>query len=77
MSDRQATILPGAEMELRRRVEDALSWLLAVDQRQRATSETLARLEADNRRLRRALRTLAKLQPERVRRAVMEVMHDA
>ena len=71
-------ILPPSELALRRRVDEALSWLWAVDQRQRATAATLADVRAENSRLRRALRVLTKLQPEaRVRRAMLEVMNDA
>lgn len=59
-----------SEMEFRQRVRD----LEAVAFQHAAAT---ARIEADNARLRRAVRQLARLQPERVSRAVMEVLNDA
>lgn len=77
MSEPQAPILSPSDRAMVRRLDEALSWLWAVDQRQRATAATLAQLRAENARLRRALARLSKLQPERVRRAMMEGMNDA
>ncbi len=71
-----APILSPSDRAMVRRLDEAMAWLWAVDQRQRATAAKLAEARADNARLRRAVRTLAKLQPERVRRAVMEVVND-
>jgi hypothetical protein len=73
----QAPILSPSDRAMVRRLDEALSWLWVVDQRQRATAATLAQLRAENARLRRAIVRLAKLQPERVRRAVMEVINNA
>jgi hypothetical protein len=67
-------ILPQSEQDFRRRVRDLEACL---HDRTTATAVTLAQVRAENAKLRRALRVLARLQPERVSRAVMEVMNDA
>ena len=65
-----------SEMEFRQRVRDLEAeaasnrnrWLMALD--------VMQELNRDNTRLRRAVRQLARLQPERVSRAVLEVLND-
>lgn len=59
-----------SEQQFRQRVRDLEA--MAHDR-----ARAIERLTADNARLRRAMVRLAKLQPERVRRAMMEVINDA
>ena len=65
-----------SEMEFRQRVRD----LDASDHARTLLARRMIKLmeqqQADNTRLRRAVRQLARLQPERVSRAVLEVLND-
>jgi hypothetical protein len=66
-----------SEQQFRQRVRDLEAWVQQVSQVQTAQAAIVMRHSAENARLRRALRVLVQLQPERVRRAVMEVLNDA
>lgn len=78
-----APILPPSEQEFRQRVRDleaaahanALA-LEAMESKLRTADYDIDVAFAENARLRRALVRLAKLQPERQRRAMMEVIND-
>ncbi len=63
-----------SEQQFRQRVRDLEACATFLMRRETEQAMAMVAMRRDNARLRRALRTLAKLQPERVRRAVMEVV---
>ena len=67
-------ILPPSEQEFRQRVRDLEAAAHANALGVRRMMRLMEQQHAENARLRRAVVRLAKLQPERVRRAMMEVI---
>ncbi len=70
-------ILSPSEAQFRQRVRDLEAAAHANALAARRMLKMAEAMAADNVRLRRAVRVLAQLQPERVRRAAMEVLNDA
>jgi predicted transcriptional regulator len=70
-------ILSPSEQQFRQRVRDLEACVHLLSKAASQAADVFDALDRDNARLRRALRVLVQLQPERVRRAVMEVINDA